>query len=128
MLLQQIPSLVLQALCIVLLLVVGVPLCTRAARHLGRKDPGSVVWDEIATVPITFFGVATDLVFNWKVIAAGFVLHRIFDISKCPPARQLERLPEGLGIMSDDIAAGVYSCIALHALLYFQLIPGIVYQ
>lgn len=127
MLLQQLPSLFLQAVCNAVLIAVGVPLCTRAARHLGRKDPGSVVWDEIVTVPITFFGVAPGLIFDWKILATGFILHRIFDISKCPPARQLERLPDGLGIMADDIAAGIYSCITLHGLLYFQLLPGIVH-
>jgi phosphatidylglycerophosphatase A len=48
----------------------------------------------------------------------GFALHRFFDIAKVPPARQLERLPEGLGIMADDWAAGVYSSLTLHAILW----------
>ncbi len=51
------------------------------------------------------------------MLIVGFALHRLFDISKVPPARQLEQLPEGLGIMADDWAAGVYSCLALHAIL-----------
>jgi len=50
---------------------------------------------------------------------AAFVLFRLFDISKPPPARQLERLPDGLGIMADDWAAGGFACLALHALHWF---------
>ena len=44
---------------------------------------------------------------------AGFLLHRLFDITKPPPARQLERLPDGLGVMADDVMASVYACLAL---------------
>ena len=71
--------------------------------------------DEIASLPITFFLVPIDSV---GVAAAGFALHRLFDISKPPPIRQIERLPAGLGVMADDWMAGVYSCVALHALLW----------
>jgi phosphatidylglycerophosphatase A len=83
------------------------------------KDPGCIVLDEIASLPITFFLVPMN---SWIVVAAGFALHRLFDISKPPPARQLERLPEGLGIMADDWAAGVYSNLVLHALIYFGVL------
>ena len=96
-------------------------MCTHAARRLGKKDPGAVVWDEIATVPITFFLVPVESMSRVSVLVAGFVLHRIFDITKLPPAKQLERLPDGWGIMADDVAAGVYSCVALHLLLRFVL-------
>ena len=108
----------LQAGLIVLLGLMGIPLCTHAVRALGRKDPGCVVWDEIASLPITFFLIPAEQMSRPSILAAGFVLHRIFDISKIPPARQFERLPEGLGVMADDWAAGLYSCLALHALLY----------
>jgi phosphatidylglycerophosphatase A len=46
---------------------------------------------------------------NWKLAVLGFALHRFFDILKPPPARQLERLPEGLGIMADDVMAAIYA-------------------
>ena len=72
--------------------------------------------------------VVTDLPedhYLWKqemflpiVVVAGFVMFRFFDISKLPPARQLERLPGGLGVMADDWAAAVYSHLALRALLW----------
>lgn len=98
----------------------GIPLCTYAAQRLNAKDPGAIVFDEIASLPITFFLVsfarpAAELT---AVLAAGFILHRIFDIAKPPPARRLEKLPRGLGIMADDWSAGAYSCLLLHALLW----------
>lgn len=103
-----------QTPAIVAVCAAGIPVCTIAARSLGNvKDPGCIVLDEIASLPITFFLVPMD---SWLVVAVGFGLHRLFDITKPPPARPLERLPEGLGIMADDWAAGVYSNLALHAL------------
>ena len=97
--------------------VVGVPLCTAAARRFGGvKDPSAVVWDEIATVPIAFLLVPAAVVRQPIILAAGFVLHRLFDITKPPPVRQLERLPDGLGIMADDWAAGALACFVMHVL------------
>lgn len=94
----------------------GIPICTRAVRQMGgAKDPGSIVLDEIASVPITFLGIAD---WSWGAIVAGFLLHRLFDITKPPPARQLERLPEGLGIMADDWIAGLFSNLVLRLLLW----------
>ena len=100
------------------LCIVGVPICTSAAKQLGRKDPKEVVWDEIVTVPITFLFVDVRLISRPEILLIGFVLHRIFDITKPPPVRNLERLPDGAGIVADDVAAGIYSCLALHALLW----------
>ncbi|HEX4150406.1 MAG TPA: phosphatidylglycerophosphatase A [Pirellulales bacterium] len=94
----------------------GIPICTRAAKNLGgTKDPGCIVLDEIASVPITFFLIDD---WSWPSVVAGFVLHRLFDITKPPPARQLERLPGGLGIMADDWMAGLYSNLALRLVLW----------
>lgn len=115
------PALI-QIAVIVVLGAIGVPLCTEAAKRLGdKKDPGAVVWDEIASMPITFFLVP---LYAWSgpsmvaVIAVGFVLNRIFDIIKPPPCPRLEKLDGGLGIMADDWAAGIYSCISLHLCLW----------
>jgi phosphatidylglycerophosphatase A len=108
----------LQAAAIAAMFVASVPVCTIAAEQLGgRKDPGAIVLDEIVSLPVTFFLVPRELLVQPLVILIGFGLHRLFDITKPPPARQLERLPSGLGIMADDIAAGIYSCIALHLIL-----------
>jgi phosphatidylglycerophosphatase A len=107
---------------ILLLLAVGVPLCTAAATQLGgKKDPSAVVYDEIATMPIVFLFVPVAILeaHPW-LWAAGFLFHRLFDILKPPPCRQLERLPAGLGIMADDVAAAVYAGATLHLLLWFM--------
>jgi len=108
-----------QALVIIAICAAAVPICTAAARLLaGQKDPGAIVLDEIASIPITFFLVPHEAWRQPVVLLIGFALHRLFDITKIPPAKQLERLPTGLGIMADDWAAGVYSCLVLHAILW----------
>ena len=113
------PPWAIQAMVIVAAFVVGVPLCSAAAARLGKKDPSAVVYDEIATMPIVFFLLPLAELSHIWVWIAGFVLHRIFDILKPPPARQLERLPTGLGIMADDAAAALYACGALHFWVWF---------
>jgi phosphatidylglycerophosphatase A len=104
-----------QSAAIVLIAAAAVPICTAAARQLGAsKDPGAIVLDEIVSLPIVFFLVPRDLVETVWVLVVGFVLHRFFDIVKLFPCRTLERLPEGLGIVADDVMAAVYGCLALH--------------
>lgn len=111
-----------EAVAIILIFMVGVPICTAAARHMGGlKDPGSIVLDEIASLPVVFFLLPIEA-WNWKLALAGFALHRLFDITKPPPARQLERLREGLGIMADDMAAAVYANLALRLLVWSEAI------
>ncbi len=87
----------------------GIPLCDRAARLFGKKDPGSVVFDEIAALPVVFLLVR--MTFSTAIL--GFVWFRIFDIAKPWPVRRLERFPGGLGIMIDDVAAAIYAAVAL---------------
>ena len=107
-----------QAAIIAIICAAGIPLSTRAAKKLGGvKDPGCIVFDEIASLPITFFLLPVD---QPTVLAAGFVLHRIFDITKPPPTRRLEKLPQGLGIMADDWMAGVYSHCVLRTLVWWN--------
>lgn len=94
------------------LFLLGIPLCSRAAALLGSKDPGPVVLDEAVAVPVVLLVVPlADR--GPAVLAAAFVLFRIFDILKPPPVRQLERLPTGLGIMADDIAAAGFAAACL---------------
>ncbi len=99
---------------IALLFAAGVPIATRAAKRLATKDPGCVVIDEVIAVPLVLT-VVPPADRGWLVLAAAFVLFRIFDILKPPPCRQLEGLPGGLGIMADDMAAAIYgaACLAL---------------
>jgi len=93
----------------------AVPLCSRAAAVIGRGgDPGAVCLDEATSVPLGLL-VLPPAARSPLVIAAAFLLHRIFDITKPPPCRQLERLPRGLGIMADDWGAALWvaACLAL---------------
>jgi len=90
---------------IVLSVVVGVPAATIAARESGRHDPGFVVIDEVAGQWIALLGWRA----GWRGALVALVLFRLFDITKPFPARQLERLPEGWGIVFDDVAAGLYA-------------------
>lgn len=113
-LISHVPGTGWQALIITGLFAIGVPLATAAGRALGgSKDNQAIIYDEIVTVPVVFLLVPLT---DWKTAAAGFVLHRLFDITKPPPARQLERLPEGLGVMADDLMAAIYACISLYLL------------
>jgi phosphatidylglycerophosphatase A len=106
---------------VVAICLLGVPICSAAARRMGGpKDPGCIVLDEIASMPITFLGIG---LVSWQVALAGFLLHRLFDITKPPPARQLESLPAGLGIMADDWAAGIYANLSLRLLVFAWLGP-----
>jgi len=78
-----------------------------AARLLGKKDPGQVVIDEIAAIPLAAWPLVLAPV-AWEWWVATFVLWRIADIVKPPPARQFERLPGGWGIVVDDLMSGLY--------------------
>jgi phosphatidylglycerophosphatase A len=90
---------------IFLSVAVGVPAATIVARESGREDPSFVVIDEVAGQWIALLGSPPD----WRHALIALVLFRIFDITKPFPARQVERLPAGWGIVFDDVAAGLYA-------------------
>ncbi len=102
----------------VLVTLIGIPAATQVARGSGIKDPQFVVIDEVAGQLVTLIAVPL----AWKSFLAGFILFRAFDIVKPPPVRQLEALPEGLGIVLDDVAAGLYALGVMHLLLHFGLL------
>ena len=99
-------------------IVIGIPAATKVARACGVKDPQFVVIDEVAGQWIALLFAPR----AWKTLLAGFILFRVFDIVKPPPVRQLERLPEGTGIVVDDVAAGVYALALMQLLLYFAIL------
>lgn len=86
----------------------------------GCKDPGEVVADELAGQAVTF--IAVYAVGGKEIVIAsvvGFLAFRFFDIFKPWPCNKLEQLPEGLGILMDDIAAGLYALIVLQIVMWF---------
>ena len=87
------------------------------ALQLGREDPQIVVIDEVAGQWIALSG-ATHL--NWKAVALGFGLFRLFDIWKPWPTRKLEQLPGGWGIVLDDCMAGVFAALVLFGCGWFN--------
>ena len=122
----------------------GVQTSSQVAAYSGVKDPQYVVIDEISgvqlalilglfpvTAPTTFLSAADAQTFalytgmsivNWKYLLAGFLLFRLFDISKPFPCRRLEKLPGGWGIMADDWMAGFYAAVCLRLILHFHLL------
>ncbi|HMD41678.1 MAG TPA: phosphatidylglycerophosphatase A [Candidatus Acidoferrum sp.] len=122
----------------------GLRTSTQVAHYSNLKDPQIVVIDEVSGVQLTLIlalvpmgGPATLLdpsnaaafalftgmsILNWKFLLAGFVLFRIFDITKPFPCRRLEKLPAGWGIMADDWMAGIYAAICLRLALQFHLL------
>jgi phosphatidylglycerophosphatase A len=95
--------------------LIGIPVSSVVACESGVKDPGFVVIDEVAGQLISLIGVPLD----WKYLLAGFILFRSFDIVKPFPLRRLELLPEGTGIMLDDVGAGLYALVLLQLWQHF---------
>ena len=107
-------SIAIQAGVIVLLFALGSWSGTIAEHHFQKTDPGHVVADEVMGMLITLLLIPV----GWKGAIVGFLLFRLLDIVKPPPARQLERLPGGVGIMADDAMAAVYANIALRICIW----------
>ena len=101
------PLVIATAIAAVAATLIGIPAAGIVERESGRQDPGFVVMDEVA-------GQLTALLFMPPDIGHALLalaLFRVFDIVKPPPVRQLERLHGGLGIMVDDVAAGLYALL-----------------
>ena len=88
----------------------GVWAATRAETLFKRKDPGAVVIDEVAGQMIALLSASLFVNFAWS-IASAFILFRLFDIWKPYPIRRLESLESGLGVMADDVVAGLYAAV-----------------
>ena len=102
------------------LAVFGVWVCHRAGGILGVTDHPGIVWDEIVGLLITM--TATPL--SWQGVVIGFALFRLFDILKPWPVASIERkVAGGLGVMLDDVMAGLYALACLQLLRYWFGIP-----
>ena len=78
-----------------------------------------MVIDEVAGQLITLIAAPI----TWQSLLLAFILFRGFDIVKPPPVRLLERLPEGVGIVIDDVGAGLYALAVMQIVLHFGLLP-----
>lgn len=107
--LQDLP-LVIYLPVVAVLVLAGIAICSHAARRLGVHDHPAIVWDEIAGYLVTMIHAPR----GWEWVAAGFVLFRLFDIAKPWPIRWFDRhVHGGLGIMLDDLVAGVFAALGL---------------
>ena len=104
----QLDALGWQLALLALFVITGIPACTGLEKRYG-EDPKQATADEAAGMTITLLGAPLDLL----TVLVGFVLFRIFDVVKPPPARRFEDFPGGWGIMADDLMAGVYARLAL---------------
>ncbi len=99
---------------VVLLTAAGIPAATRVAREAGREDPGFIVVDEVAGQWIALLFLPP----LWTDALLAFLLFRFFDILKPWPIRRFEALPEGTGIMADDLVAGGFALLAAQVILH----------
>lgn len=103
-------------LLIVLAMIVGsVPICDRAERLLGTKDDGRIVADEMVTFPLCMLGLTAAPLWMWAI---AFLTHRVLDILKPAPARKIQELKGGLGIVADDVVSSLY-CLGLNHLIFW---------
>jgi phosphatidylglycerophosphatase A len=104
---------------IVALYLVGIWAATLSERYFGRPDPGPVVIDEVMGMLLTVAFTPVGL----SGLLTGFVLFRIFDVVKPWPTGRFERLPRGIGVMSDDAMAGLYANAVLRLISWW--FPGL---
>lgn len=90
-----------------------------AEEALGVEDPGVVVIDEVVGMFVSLLWLPA----TWPTMAAAFVAFRVFDIFKPWPVNRLEHVPGGWGVMADDVMAGVYANLAVHAVMWVR--PGL---
>ncbi|NKI74997.1 phosphatidylglycerophosphatase A [Dickeya sp. CFBP 2040] len=109
----------LYSLLVMLCICIGVYLCHRTAKDMGVHDHGSIVWDEFVGMWITLMAVPSS---HWGWVAAGFVIFRVLDIFKPWPIRWFDRnVHGGMGIMVDDIVAGVISAAVLYVVGHYVI-------
>jgi len=108
----------LRLLIVIFLLVLAIYIAERAEQVYRKKDDQRIVVDEIAGFQVTMLPVAI----TGLHLLVGFVLFRIFDILKPFPLRDLQRMSGGLGIVLDDVAAGIYASVSILLLVFFEVI------
>jgi phosphatidylglycerophosphatase A len=115
------PQMAVMLLVIFLVTMAGIWAATRAEKATQKKDPSIVVIDEVAGQMIALLSGPFWLPTWWSILSA-FILFRLFDIWKPYPIRRLESLESGLGIMADDVLAGIYALIVNSLLIAGYLV------
>jgi phosphatidylglycerophosphatase A len=102
-----------QSVITVAITLIGIYICERSSRKLGVHDHSGIVWDEIAG----FFIACWAIPLQWQWLAAAFAVFRFFDIVKPSPIREADHsLRGGVGIMLDDVLAGVFTGVILYVI------------
>ena len=107
--------------CLALTLL-AIPVCGRAEAILGIRDDGRISADEWMLFPIAVVGLPL-LSLPWWAMAVFFGVVRLIDIIKPPPAKRLQSLPGGRGIVVDDLVANLYA-LAVNWLIFALIMPG----
>lgn len=105
-----------------LLVYVAIVLCGEAERRLAKRDPGEIVLDEAVAMPLCFLALRPWMEaggYVWVWVFAGFVLFRFFDIVKPFGINRLQRMPGGVGVVADDVAAALATAAVLHVAARF---------
>jgi phosphatidylglycerophosphatase A len=106
-----------QVIFALLLSALALPICDVSERLFGAKDDGRIVADEMLTFPVCTIGLPLTTT-PWWLLALFFVVNRVSDIIKPPPARRLQDLHGGLGVVADDFVACLYALAINHALYW----------
>lgn len=109
-------------IAILIMSVVGIYICGHTAKVINVHDDGRIVWDEFAGQSITFLPLLYLQQMNWMWVIVGFVLFRIFDIWKPFPISWADqKVSGGLGIMLDDIIAGLWVALCIFMIHFYFL-------
>jgi phosphatidylglycerophosphatase A len=101
----------------------AVAMCGEAEFRLAQRDPGSVILDEFGAMPLCFIGwpslagLLPSWAAPWSLFLGGFFLFRLFDILKPFGISRLQALPDGWGVVADDLAAALAACACLHGIV-----------
>ncbi len=102
---------------------IAVAMCGEAEFRLGQRDPGGVVLDEFVAMPLCFLGwpalaaLLPSWAAPWSLFLGGFALFRLYDILKPFGIARLQHLPDGWGVVADDVAAALAACATLHLIV-----------
>lgn len=100
-------------------------ICGEAEVLLRQKDPSCIILDEVVAMPFCFMGLQALMKIYpmWWFMLLGFIIFRVFDIFKPLGIKRLQQLPGGQGIVFDDIAAAIATCLLLHLWIRLKYFP-----